>query len=541
MPEERKQNYLHGATILLASMTIIKILGAIYKVPLYNILDKYGTADFNVAYQIYNLLATLSTAGLPIALARMIAEEHTLGRENQVKRTYHVAYMTFLVLGAAGTLILFFFSGNLASVMSDPTATLSIRALSPVVLLVCLMSAYRGYAEGHSDMVPTAVSQVIETALKMIVGLAAAWILIAAKRSSSVAAAGAILGASFGGAAALIYLIFSKRKSVRTALHEQFIDKPEPGKKTFSRLLSIGIPIALGASVMAIMTLIDTGLVMWRLQSVQYGLGMSLNEARALFGEYTYAQTLFNAPTFLVPAFTISIVPAIAGLAVKKRREEIRDVAETGLRVSTVLNLPMAVGMVVLANPIIRVLYTDSTAVGVDILYVLGLASFFVCTTLMTTSILQASGHERLPMFSMIAGAIVEIVLNLVLVGIPEINILGSAIDTVGCYVTITALNLVFLRGTMVKRIRMSKVISRPLIASLAMGAAAWAVYGLLDKLLLSGENPGRMLMALCLLITIVVAVAVYLVLVVLIRALTVEDISLLPKGKKLAKLLHMK
>jgi len=542
VPEKRKQSFLHGATILLVSMTIIKILGAIYKVPLYNILGDSGTTDFAIAYNIYNLLATLSTAGLPIALARMIAEAHTQGRENQVRRNYRVAYMAFLVLGTVGSLVLFFFSDGLAGIMSTPTAGLSIQALAPVVLLVCLMSVYRGYAEGHRDMIPTSVSQVVETAVKMVVGLVIAWLLVRAGYSVSTGAAGAILGASFGGAAALLYLIFAKRKRSRVeAPYEQATDRADSSKRTLARLLKIGVPIALGSSVMAIMTLIDSGLVMWRLQSVTHGLGMTNEAAKTLYGQYQYGLTLFNGPTFLVPAFTVSIIPTIASLAVQKRRSEIRDVAEMGLRVSTVLNLPMAVGMVVLAAPLMQVLFTHSTGVAVNILYILGIASFFVCTTLMTTSILQASGHERLPVISMICGAVVEIALNLLLVGIPKINVLGSAIDTLGCYVTITLLNLVFLHFTMSERIRFTKIIPRQLIASLVMGAAAWGVYGLLDKLVLHGGQAGRMMTAVCLVVAIGVAAVVYLVLVVMLRALTLEDVLSLPKGAKIAKLLRMK
>ena len=176
MSETRNQNYLHGAAILAISVIIIKILGAIYKIPMGNILGDEGFTHFNVAYNLYNVLLTISTAGLPVAVSKMISEANTLGKPMQVRRIFRVSLAAFTVLGTAGTLIMFIYPTELAVFMEDVEAAQSIKAMAPSVLIVCIMSAFRGYTQGHSDMRPTSISQVIEVAVKVAFGLALACI-----------------------------------------------------------------------------------------------------------------------------------------------------------------------------------------------------------------------------------------------------------------------------------------------------------------------------------------------------------------------------
>lgn len=538
MAQEKRQNYLQGAAILTVGILIIKILGFIYKIPLYNILGTEGTTDFNVAYSIYNVMLTLSTAGLPVALSRMISESLTLERHNQVKRNFNVALMVFLILGTIGTFAMFFFPDALAGAMNERDAALAIRAMSPAVLLVCLMSAYRGYAQGHSNMMPTSVSQVIEVAGKVVVGLALAWFFSSAGKSVSTVAAGAILGTSFGSVLALIWLIFAKRK-IDSKKTVTATDKADSIGKTFNRLLVIGIPIAIGSCVLSLMTLIDTSLVLSRLQNA---LGLDLSVAKALFGEYTYATAIYNLPTALLVPFTLSVVPAIAAYIAEGKQTSARDVAESSLRMSTIVSLPMGIGMSVLSFPVMNVLYWGKvTEIGPNMLAILGIASYFVGITTVMTAVLQAHGKERLPVISMIVGAVVKISINWVLVGNPDISISGAAVGTLACFVVMCALNFIFIQHTLEKKLRLSKIIVRPLISAAVMGACAWAVYGLLEKLLLSGDDAGRMMMTLCMVIAIGVAAVVYLILVFAIKAITLDDIKLLPKGDKIANKLKMK
>ena len=201
MAKERRQNFVTGAAILAAAVAATKVIGALYKIPLGNLLDKEGMAHFYVAYNIYNLLVILSTAGLPLALSRLVSQAHALGRVNQRRRVFRVALVLFFAIGAVCSGVMLLFPRQLAVLLHDSKAAPAILALSPSVLCVCLIAAIRGYTQGQGNMKPTAASQIIESLCKLLVGLSLAWLLLGRGYSSDIAAAGAMLGVSIGGAA----------------------------------------------------------------------------------------------------------------------------------------------------------------------------------------------------------------------------------------------------------------------------------------------------------------------------------------------------
>ena len=198
MQESSKQNYLHGAAIMAAGVVVIKILGAIYKIPLGNILGDEGYGYFSVAYNIYNVFLTMATAGMPVALSRMISEADTLGRPMQARKIFRVAWLTFATIGLILGLVMFLFPTELAGMLNNVRAAQSIWALSPALVLVYLTSTYRGYAQGMSNMKPTTVSQILEVVGKVTVGLVLAWSFTRAGKSLPVASAGAIFGVTAG-------------------------------------------------------------------------------------------------------------------------------------------------------------------------------------------------------------------------------------------------------------------------------------------------------------------------------------------------------
>ena len=279
MAERRKQNYMHGAAILTVGVIIMKALGAIYKVPLDNILGDEGYSMFMSAYNIYNIFFTLATAGLPVALSRLVAEADAHGRIRQEEKTFRVALRTFAVIGVFFSLILYLFPEWLASAyLENPDAALSIRAMAPAILLVCLVSAYRGYCQGNGNMIPTTVDEVLEVLFKVISGLIIASVLLRAQKGLPVGAAGAILGVSIGSVVSLAYMIVYKRRHYstlaapftagRVADDAQSVEPPtDSAGKIVKDLLTIGVPIALGASIMAILNSLDSKLCMNRLQN----------------------------------------------------------------------------------------------------------------------------------------------------------------------------------------------------------------------------------------------------------------------------------
>ena len=533
MSEHKGQNYLHGAAILTAGVIIMKILGFLYKMSIGNILVDDGYSLFYASYNVYNVFLTLSTAGLPIALARMIAEANAQGRTNQLRRTFSVAWRTFFWLGLVCTLIMALFPHQIADrILRNPDAALSIRVMSPSVLLVCLVSAYRGYCQGFGDMVPTTVGQVLEVLVKVVVGLALAWFLMHENYGKPLGSAGAIFGVTAGSAAALLYMWLHKRRHYRDDAAGE--DTPDPDGAIFRRFLRIGIPIAMGSSVLALLNLIDSSLCMGRLQDAAH---FSYREAQELYGVYGLAQTIFNLPAAIITPLTISVVPAISAAIVKKLNDEATRTSEDSMRIAAVLSLPMGVGLTVLARPIMKLIYPLANPVGADLLAILGVASIFVCMVLMENAVLQATGHELLPMITLFVGGLVKVGVNYFLVAQRSINILGAPIGTLASYLVMAIMNFVLMCFVLDKNPRLRVILLKPTLCTLVMGAAAWVSYSLLSRF----APPGRLGLLLATLPAILAAVLAYLLLSVSLRTVTKEDMALIPGGAKIAKLLHMK
>lgn len=544
----KKQNFIHGAAILTVGVIIMKLLGFIYKIPLGNILGDEGYSMFTSAYSIYFIFFTLATAGLPVALSRLIAEADANGRVKQEEKTFRVALATFAVIGVIFALILFLFPEWLAAkYLENPDAALSIKAMAPSILLVCLVSAYRGYCQGNGNMIPTTVDEVLEVLFKVISGLILASCLLKAGYGKPVGSAGAILGVSIGSVISLLYMIIYKRRhySELSAPYTAGIHAPndtpdddelvDPAWKIVKDILSIGIPIAFGACIMAILNSVDSKLCMNRLQSAA---GFSYYQAKVLYGVYGKAQTLFNLPAAFITPLTIAIVPEISGAIAKGANAAARKTSEDSMRISAVISLPMGVGLTVLAYPIMNVLYPNSNAAGPGLLAIMGAASFFVCTVLMENAILQASGHEKLTMVTMISGGLVKIIVNWFLVAQRSINIYGAPVGTLVSYVVMALMNYIFICIALKHRPKLLRIFARPLAASVLMGAAAWAIYGLCARFI-GAVSWSRI--ALCMLAAIAVAVIVYLVSTIALRSITKEDMKLIPGGEKIANFLHIR
>ncbi len=538
MDQPKEQNYLHGAAILTAGVIIMKILGAIYKIPLGNILGGKGYAYFYSTYSVYNLFLTLATAGLPVALSRMIAEAHEQGRVMQVRRTFSVAWWTFAVIGFVSAAIMFLFPQELAHLLGREEAAQGIYAISPAILFVCVVSAYRGYCQGCKNMTPTTVGQVIEVLVKVVVGLTLSILLVKKGYDLQQSSAGAVFGVTAGGLAALIFMmIYKKRRYPEKPVSDP--DTPDSRGSILKELLRIGIPITIGASGMSLMSLIDTAIINNRLQ---HAAGFSADQSADLFGVFGMAQTIYNLPPAFVTPLVISTVPAIAACMVRRDGKGAGKIAEDALRITLDVGMPMGVGLAVLSYPIMKVLYPQSNAAGPGLLAMMGVATFFVCFSLVQNAVLQAHGDERLTIYSIFAGGIIKVVTDWVLVAIPGLNIYGAPIGTFLCYFVMCAMNQAFISKRYERDYRPSllRIVPKPLFSSLVMGAAAWLAYEGVYRLL-GAVNMSRLEIALAMLAAIAVGVIVYIVAAVKTRAVTAEDMSLIPKGDKIAAVLHLK
>ena len=544
----KKNSFFGGAAILTASVIVVKLIGALYKVPLGNILTDAAFADFNTAYDIYSLLIIISTGGLPVALSKMVSEANALGRRNQVNKVFHLAMAAFCVLGTISFCIMAFLPQQLADLMQDSHAAYSILALAPAVFFICPMSAMRGYFQGHAQMTPTGVSQVIEALCKLVIGLALATAFKNSFEDEAMAAAGAILGVSVGCILGAVYMYFCYRKHSRA--QPQSCDEPEDSRTILATLAALAIPITLSSSVIALTNILDNAILMGRLQDA---LEFSLDEARALKGVYNKALTLYNLPaSFMVP-LTASVIPHVsAALKVRKRRQA-AQISETALRTTALLAIPAGVGLFALGEPIIQLLYaTTDVALAGWMLSVLGIASIAVCFMLVSNSVLQAYQMVALPMATTVIGCACKLAVGYVLIGNPDIGIRGGAISTVVCFSLIALLDLFIIKRVLPRSLSLARVFVKPVGAAAAMGLTAWAVHGLLSKVLvvfdafhtIPGEGLEPVLSwkgnALAVFGAIGVAVVVYFALILLTKAISREDLALLPKGDKLARILRV-
>jgi len=543
--QTQKQNsFFGGAAILAAGILIVKLIGMFYKIPLINIIGEAGAADFNNAYNIYAVLLTVSTAGLPVAVSKLVSEANALNRRNQVRRTFRLALVLFLTLGLISFLVMFFRADALAGMMNDSKAAAGIRALAPAVVCVGCLAALRGYSQGHSNMAPTSVSQIIEALCKLVVGLGLAFWLVKQGKDPDVAAAGAITGVTVGTVVALIYMVLDFFLS-RGREDTHGTDRPDSAGSILANILKIAVPITLSSSMVGIVTVIDSSLVQGQLQSA---LNLTEKASRTLYGNYSGALNIYNLPTSLMAAITASVIPAVSAALARRDRRGAARITGSALRITALLSFPMGVGLFVLGTPIIRLLFPSlNVEVAGPLLSTLGIATPFVCMVLVCNSVLQAHGFINLPVIVMVLGGIVKIVNNYNLVG--AIGIAGAPVGNILCFGLALVLDLVVITRVIPNRPRLLPIFIKPAIASAIMGGAAWAVYGLLSRVLTAEQVNeagqtirvvSRMGNALGIFLAIAVAGVVYLVLVVAIRAISKDDLALMPKGDKLARLLRL-
>ena len=543
--QTQKQNsFFGGAAILAAGILIVKLIGMFYKIPLINIIGEAGAADFNNAYNIYAVLLTVSTAGLPVAVSKLVSEANALNRRNQVRRTFRLALVLFLTLGLISFLVMFFRADALAGMMNDSKAAAGIRALAPAVVCVGCLAALRGYSQGHSNMAPTSVSQIIEALCKLVVGLGLAFWLVKQGKDPDVAAAGAITGVTVGTVVALIYMVLDFFLS-RGREDTHGTDRPDSAGSILANILKIAVPITLSSSMVGIVTVIDSSLVQGQLQSA---LNLTEKASRTLYGNYSGALNIYNLPTSLMAAITASVIPAVSAALARRDRRGAARITGSALRITALLSFPMGVGLFVLGTPIIRLLFPKlNVAVAGPLLSTLGIATPFVCMVLVCNSVLQAHGFINLPVIVMVLGGIVKIVNNYNLVG--AIGIAGAPVGNILCFGLALVLDLVVITRVIPNRPRLLPIFAKPAVASAVMGGAAWAVYGLLSRILSSEQVDqagqtvravSRMGNAAGIFLAIAVAGVVYLVLVIALRAISRDDLTLMPKGDKLARLLRL-
>ena len=526
----KKQNFLYGTAMLAMATAIVKIIGAIYKIPLNAIIGKQGFSYYSTAYEIYNVLLMISTAGLPVAMSRMISQASSLGHYNQVRRIFSTARALFLGLGITGSLLMTVFCRQLAAFQNQPDAWAAIGALGPCVLLICIMSTFRGFFQGQSNMLPTSVSQVIEAVVKLIVGMGAAVVLLHFTKRIPLAAGGAILGVTVSCLVSAMYLYSRFRKHFGDMPASSEV--PDSFGLTAKRLLAIAIPITIGSAGLQILTMMETKIYMGQL----LGLGYTQMEADSMKGIYNMSQTIYNMPCAFITPITISIIPAITANLTLMDFKGAKATEESAIRVMGLIAMPCAFGLACLAGPVTALLggYSgDDLALSTALMTIMGFNIMFNAIVLLTNAMMQAHGHAVVPVINMFISGFLRLIVVYILTGNRDIGIIGTPVGAMLCFLCITVLNVVSMRRVLENPPAIIKNLLRPFLAAAIMGVF---VYGALLGLKALGIDSRLILCGLPLVIGVVVYGAAALGL----KAITRADCLLLPKGEKIAKLLHL-
>ena len=521
--------FMSGVLVLSLSTVIVKVIGLAYKIPMISYLGAEGMGYFNSAYEIYAMLCVIATAGLPVALSLLISANRQNGAVGAVRRIDRCAMAVFLGLGTVGMIFLLAFAHPIANAIGNEDAFYCILTIAPALFFVCLSSAIRGYFQGFHQMLPTAISQLIEALGKLIFGVWFASIALKYGRSIPVVAAYAILGLSLGTLLSAVYLLGRKvlfQRTRRSELSENVGNKRSDGMKT---LLRIAFPITLSAAILSVTRLVDMALIMRRLQNIGY----SVSKANEIYGAYTtLAVPVFSLIPSLIAPISMALVPQLSAAIARRSSDDQAALADRSIRLTILLAMPASMGIAVYASPILRILFSrehEAIQIAAPLLSILGLSILFSGLITTTNAILQSYRQTVKPMISMSVGAIVKIILAYFLIGNPSIGVYGAPISTLLCDIAVTCINLRFL-GAAIPKSKCSSGIGqtyyKPMMASLLAILGSIAVY---FSLLRTDFGTTIAFFA-----AIFVAGLLYAILAVCFKVITSEDVAMLPMGEKI-------
>lgn len=588
--KKQGQSMLNGAFILVVATVLVKVIGALYKMPLTALIGGVGRGYFSRAYDIYTPVYAIAMAGLPVAVSKLVSQEKALGHFRDIRVIMKTARKIFLLTGSIATIILMAVAYPYSKfIIHSPDNWSSIMFIAPSVFFCCCMSSYRGYYEGLSNMVPTAISQVIEALGKLVLGLATAYLIMnyglkrfysglpvfgttaltEAQALSAIypyTAAGAISGVTLGTVLGLVFLMIRHKVKGDGISKEMLLSSPTPQKaKSWGKMIAItALPVAAGSLILNVTNLIDTVTISNRLA---YALNLDIETLKSLYaaqiassnvadsdiatylyGAYTSALDFKNLIPTITMTLGISAIPALSAAWAIREKREIKVTIESVIRITMLVSLPAGFGMAVLAEPILGLVYNgtdaaDIVTIAAPILRTYGFAIFLFAVSSPVTNMLQAVGRMDIPLKSIVAGAVVKIILNYVLVGNPNININGAPVGSIVCYVIIVVINIWALVKITDVKLNFNSILIKPLICAAISGGSALACYKVFGGILSGVGDPASRFngVTIATLIAVVAAVFAYVISLLLVKGISKDDVEMLPKGEKIAKVLENK
>ena len=538
--------------MLLCSAVIVKLIGAIFKIPLSSkyCLGDLGFGYFSSAYDLFTPFYALAMAGLPVAVSKTVSEYSAKGRYNDVRQMLKVSRRVYLAAGLICFLCLAAFVYPFSR-LTDSTGEgiYSLFAMTPSVIFCCLMSSYRGYYQGLNNMLPTALSELLEALCKLILGFGFGFLTVKITGNAALGSAAAIFGITVGTAVSTLYLkLYYKFKGDGFSTEQVSGSlKADSGKTAVKALVMIAVPVALASLAGNIALIIDALTVRRQLgaldeNSLNIIRGMyaysvaDYNKTAAtpitngelsalLYGIRGKAYTLFNLVPTLTTVIGVSAVPVLSGLNAEKDYTALNRNLNSALKLTSLISIPAGVGLCVASDRIMKLLYDSAASVeiGAPLLKVFGIAAIFAGTAIPLTGVLQAIGKQKAALINIAAGAAAKLIIGILTVSVPEINIMGAAVGTLACYAVIFVLHITVLLRSKGISVNIKAVFLKPLVSALICGIAACAVLKIEETFFVTFS-------------AILAAVVVYVICLILLKALEEDDLSYLPKAEKLTE-----
>lgn len=575
MTRHPKQGYLYGMIVLAAGTVAVKLIGALFKIPLTNILGGVGMSYFNVAYDLYYPLYALFVSGVPVAVSKLVSESMARGLARDARRMLRLSATVFVGIGLCGSVMMVLGAGWFAQIVHNPDAKYAVWMLAPALFFGCITASFRGYFQGLQDMKPTAVSQIVEAVAKLVLGLSLAYFITKAglhqyQQQGTVfgiactsleeaklevlpfAAAGAILGVTISALCGGIYLYAHHklgRSGIPSALWKA-APKAVSARILIKRLLAIALPVCFASVITNMTSFIDLVSVMNRLHlAIQHNselvLGMYRDAippgveldrlASYLYGCYSgLAVPIFNLVPSMTAVIGVSLLPSVSAAWATNQQTSLERNISSALRVTAMMAMPAGIGISAMAEPIMRMLYfskpMEVTAIA-PALRLMGISAIFVAMTLPVNAILQAVGRAGLPVRLLLWGGLMKLALNYFLVAIPQLNIRAAPVGTLCCYAFVLAVSLSALIKTTGVHLSAFRIFGKPLFAALCCGAAAKASYSML-----SGICSGTI----STLLSVAIGGIVYLILLFITKTITKVDVLMLPNAEKFINVLEI-
>ena len=531
--KRQTESFMQGVLAIMFSQVLIKIFGMIYKLYLTNKegFGDAGNAIYSSGFQIYALLLTLSSIGVPNAISKLVAERLAVGDSTGAHRIFKVAFATFSIIGGIGTLILFYGAKYIAyNMLQIPEAEYTLVALSPSIFFVAISSVVRGYFNGRQNLKATANSQTIEQVFKTCLTIIIVAVIGAfSSNNTIIMAAGANLATTLSTflSFAYLYLYYGERKKeIAQDIKSSTNYKAYRIKDIIKTILSVSIPISLSSLMSVITKNIDA-------ITVVSGLKTFMTEASAKIQYGILAgkvDALTAVPLSLNIAFATALVPTIASAKAVGDMQTARERTELSILITILIGLPCTVGMFVFAPQILNLLFPNANR-GELLLQISSLTIVFTVLIQTVNAGLQGIGKIMVPATALGIGVIVKYILNLILIKNPAIGVYGAGIASLCCNVVVFLIGITVLIKNMKLQLDLGKFVIKPILSTGMMAIVSLYVYNVLQKLIAN---------QLATVISIACAGIIYIISLLILKNLTKEEIYKMPKGDKIVKALQI-